>query len=153
MASEFTIAHILNNMVAAPAGVAAVKTVYESEDGILLCYGITKPTGTGYAPGCIFMHTDGGAGTAVYINEGTLAAADFENVWAADQQAALTTELTDLTHTAPGTPDYALQDLVQPAGYGFVSKDEGNSVLKVVQANKVRIAEIETALQAIGLLA
>ena len=68
-------------------------------------------------------------------------------------QAAATGALTNLTHTAPGTADYAIQDLVQPAGYGFVSKDEGNTVLKVVQANKVRIAEIIAALQAFGLMA
>lgn len=68
-------------------------------------------------------------------------------------QGAPTTALTDVTHTAPGTPDYAIQDLVQPAGYGFVTKDEGNTVLKVVQANKVRIAEIIAALQAFGVMA
>ena len=68
-------------------------------------------------------------------------------------QAAPTVALTDLTHTAPGTPDYALQDLVQPAGFGFVTKDEGNTVLKVVQANKVNIAEIIAALKAFGIMA
>lgn len=69
------------------------------------------------------------------------------------QAAAPTTALTDLTHTAPGTPDYALQDLVQNTGFGFVSKDEGNTTLKVIQANKVRIAEIATALKNLGVMA
>jgi hypothetical protein len=31
----------------------------------------------GYAPGCIFIHTDGGVGTTLYINEGTYASCDF----------------------------------------------------------------------------
>ena len=75
------------------------------------------------------------------------------------KSSAPTTALTDLTHTAPGSADYAIQDLVQSdvptagEGFGFVTKDEGNSVLKIVQANKVRIAEIITALQRAGVMA
>jgi len=41
---------------------------------------------------------------------------------------------TALTHTAPGTPDYAIQDLINSSAYGFVTKDEGNTVLKVLKA-------------------
>lgn len=41
--------------------------------------GPTVPTDTtaGYGVGCIFIHTDGGAGDAVYINEGTATSCDF----------------------------------------------------------------------------
>ena len=48
--------------------------------GVLLAYGTTVPTDTadGYATGCIFIHTDGGAGTALYVNEGTLTSCDFD---------------------------------------------------------------------------
>lgn len=47
--------------------------------GILDAYGTTVPAdnATGYATGCLFRHTDGGNGTALYVNEGTVAAADF----------------------------------------------------------------------------
>lgn len=41
--------------------------------------------------------------------------------------------LTAITHTAPGTPDYAIQDLTA-GGFGFVTKDEGNTVLSVIKA-------------------
>ena len=64
-----------------------------------------------------------------------------------------------MTYTAPGAADYAIQDLVQSdvptagEGFGFVTKDEGNTVLKIIQANKVRIAELEAKLQALGILA
>ena len=44
---------------------------------------------------------------------------------------ALTAGLTALTHTALGTPDYALQNLTL-TGYGFVSADEGNTALSVL---------------------
>ena len=64
---------------------------------------------------------------------------------------ALTTKLTHITHTAPGTPDYAIQNLVA-GGFGFVTADEGNTLLKVVLNLQVRLNELETKLQAIGAL-
>lgn len=66
---------------------------------------------------------------------------------------ALTPALTVLTHTAPGTPDYALQALVQNTGFGFVTADEGETVLNVIQNLATRVAELETKLTAFGLLA
>lgn len=48
----------------------------------LFDYGATVPTDTseGYSTGCIFLKTDGGAGTAFYINEGTAASSAFAAV-------------------------------------------------------------------------
>ena len=66
--------------------------------------------------------------------------------------AALTTQLTTITATAPVTPDYAIQDLTQTTPFGFVTKDEGNSVLAVVRNLQLRVAELETRFQAYGLL-
>jgi len=60
--------------------------------------------------------------------------------------AALTAQLTSLTHTAPGTPDYALQDLTDTGGFGFKTKDEGNSVLAVILNLQTRVAELEARL-------
>lgn len=64
----------------------------------------------------------------------------------------LTANLTNITHTAASSPDYALQDLVQNTGFGFATKDEGNTLLAVVQNTKTRVAELETKLVALGLL-
>lgn len=69
------------------------------------------------------------------------------------KSSALTTQSTSITHTAAGTSDFAIQDLVQPAGYGFVSKDEGNTVLEVLLNLQTRMAELETALKRAGVLA
>jgi hypothetical protein len=68
-------------------------------------------------------------------------------------QSALTATLTPLTHTAPGTPDYAIQALTVTTPYGFVSSDEGNTVLKVIANLQTRVSELEAALQAVGILA
>lgn len=68
------------------------------------------------------------------------------------QQTELTDELTTVTFTAPGTPDYAVQDLVAAVGYGFVTKDEGNTVLSVIANLQTRVNELETKLVAYGLL-
>lgn len=50
--------------------------------GVLFAHGPTVPTdGTaGYATGCLFQHTDGGAGTALYCNEGTATSCNFDAV-------------------------------------------------------------------------
>lgn len=64
--------------------------------------------------------------------------------------AALTTALTTVTCSAPGTPDYAIQDLVAATGYGFVTSDEAQSVIKVIANLQVRVNELEARLQASG---
>lgn len=67
--------------------------------------------------------------------------------------AALTTQLTSITSTAPGTPDYAIQDLINTSAYGFATKDEGNTVLSVIANLQTRVAQLESRLQALGLIA
>tara|TARA_R110002020_G_scaffold35671_8_gene107445 strand:- start:2626 stop:2850 length:225 start_codon:yes stop_codon:yes gene_type:complete len=51
-------------------------------DGILIAYGTTVPSDAaeGYGTGCLFMQTDGGDGTSLYVNEGTNASANFNAV-------------------------------------------------------------------------
>ena len=66
--------------------------------------------------------------------------------------AALTAQLTTITSTAPVTPDYAIQDLTQTTPFGFVTKDEGNSVLSVIANLQTRVSELEARLQALGLI-
>lgn len=71
------------------------------------------------------------------------------------RQAEITDELTTITHTAPGTPDYAIQDLVDSSGgatFGFATKDEGNTVLSVIANLQARVNELETVLVTFGLL-
>jgi len=50
--------------------------------GALLAEGLTVPAdaSTGYAPGCIFLHTDGTAGAVVYVNDGTSTSSEFNAI-------------------------------------------------------------------------
>ena len=66
--------------------------------------------------------------------------------------AANTAALTTITSTAPGTADFAIQDLVNSSAFGFVTKDEGNTVLAVIANLQTRVAELESKLQTYGML-
>lgn len=83
-----------------------------------------------------------------YLNGATI-----ENPVYTAKGAALTTQLTSITSTAPGTPDYAIQDLTDTGGFGFATKDEGNTVLSVIANLQTRVAQLESRLQALGLIA
>ena len=48
--------------------------------------------------------------------------------------------------------DYAIQDLVNSSAFGFVTKDEGNTVLSVIKNLQDRVAELEAAMQTYGML-
>ena len=53
-----------------------------ADEGLLFASGATVPTdaAAGYQTGCIFQHTDGGAGTAFYVNEGSVTSCNFDAV-------------------------------------------------------------------------
>jgi hypothetical protein len=65
-----------------PVSSATVTVVLRDGLGYaLLAYGLIVPdTLAGYAIGCIFIHTDGTAGTTLYANEGTTTTADFDAI-------------------------------------------------------------------------
>jgi len=76
-----TVQYRLQNMVPGPAGGAAPTVMYESEDGILQCYGTTVPTDadTGYAPSCHFQKIDATTlDTVLYVNISSKASCDFD---------------------------------------------------------------------------
>jgi len=53
-----------------------------SVKGLLDDSGLVVPTdgASGYETGCLFRHLDGGDGTALYVNEGTVASCDFNAI-------------------------------------------------------------------------
>ena len=103
----------------------------------------TKPIGVAYED----QQLDG---AIIGTSGGT---AGFFGTTPVSKAAALTAALTTITATAPGTPDYAIQNLTNSSGYGFVTSDEGQSVLKVIANLQTRVGELESRLQAYGLLA
>lgn len=91
--------------------------------------------------------------TGLKIGTATTQKLGFYNTTPVVQGAALTAQLTAITHTAAGTPDYALQNLVQNTGFGFATADEGNTALAVIANLQARLAQVEARLEAIGLIA
>lgn len=81
-ADRYSLAYHHDNMIPSPAGIASPRIIWKTEDGILLAYGKTVPAdeAEGYSPGCVFFHIDGGNGTALYVNEGTYASANFNAI-------------------------------------------------------------------------
>ena len=73
-------------------------------------------------------------------------------VVAASPAAALTAQLTTITHTAPSSDDFAIQALTQTTPFGFVTADEGNTVLKVIANLQTRLAEVEARLETKGIV-
>ncbi len=53
----------------------------ELNTGLLSASGVTVPSAVeGYQTGCIFQKTDGGDGTALYVNEGSVTSCDFNAI-------------------------------------------------------------------------
>jgi hypothetical protein len=67
--------------------------------------------------------------------------------------AALTTQLTTITIAdAAGTPDYAIQAVINSSAYGFASAAEAITFLYVVKNLQTRVAELEARLEAINVV-
>ncbi len=103
----------------------------------------TKPVGVAYEDPLLDGAVLGKSGGTVAFYGGTPVA----------KGAALTAQLTTITHNAPITPDYAIQQLTQTTPFGFVTQDEGNSVLSVVANLQTRLAQVEARLEAINIIA
>ena len=56
-----------------PAGTSTIKGLCNGADGYLFGYGTGAPlaAAAGFAKGCIYIRTDGSAGTMTYVNEGS----------------------------------------------------------------------------------
>lgn len=74
-------------------------------------------------------------------------------VISASTESALTEQLTTVTCSNPGTPDYAIADPTVTTPYGFTTADEFLSVVKVIANLQTRVGELEDKLQALGVLA
>ncbi|HVD98668.1 MAG TPA: hypothetical protein VNB90_10735 [Cytophagaceae bacterium] len=97
--------------------------------------------------GSILYCEDGGIGSHLCVlNE----AGDTMRFY---KESALTSQLSTITYTVPGTADYTIQNLTNSGGYGFATQDEGNSVLAVIANLQTRIHELESKLQNMGFLA
>jgi len=149
-----TTANTAGNTLTVQAGGATSGATDKAGGDLLLYPGVS--TGSAESGIQLYGCVAGASGTAdrtqtkaIQILGNKLA---FYNVTPVTRPTALTAQLTTLTHTEPGTPDYAIQNLTNTSPYGFVTQDEGNSVLKVIANLQTRVSELETKLQSLGLL-
>lgn len=66
--------------------------------------------------------------------------------------AAITAALTNITFTAPGTPNYT-PVVTNVVPYGFATADDANTVLSVIRNLQDEVADLKSRLQANGLTA
>jgi len=149
--------HVTTGAAAAGFGVG-VEFENENSTGTNVVSSLIESTlstvGAGWLGDLILSAADS-AGTREGVRirgSGAVAQLGFFGIVPVVRPTALTAKLTQITHTAPGTPDYAIQDLVDVGGFGFITKDEGNTVLSVVKNLQVRVDELETKFQGLGLL-
>lgn len=152
--ARHTTANTAGNNLTIKSGGATSGATDKNAGDLILSSGIS--TGTGFGRVLIQTAPAGGAGTSdntpatmIEVNDNKIG---FFNVTPVVRQTELTDELTTITHTSPGTPDYAIQNLTNTTPYGFVTQDEGNTVLSVIANLQARVNELETKLTAYGLL-
>ncbi len=100
-----------------------------------------------------YNHVSDGRPDGTMVGNSSTDLVGFYGTTPVDQPSALTAQLTTITHTAAGTPDYALQNLVKDSGYGFATADEGNTCLAVIANLQTRLAQVESRLEELGLVA
>ena len=93
-----------------------------------------------------------GTGTGTTFATATNQKLAFYGAVAVAQQSVLTANVGTVTFSEPTTPDYAIADLTNIGPYGFVSADEGQSLLKVVANLQTRVNELSARLVSYGLL-
>jgi len=149
-----TTANTTGNSLTIQAGGATSGATDKAGGQLIL--GSGKSTGTGEGGVTLQGMVAGSTGTADNSYQDMIKILGnklgFFNVTPVVRPTALTTQLTTITHTEPGTPDYAFQDMTAVTPWGFASQDEGNTLLKVVKNLQTRMSEAETKLQALGLL-
>jgi hypothetical protein len=152
-AQRYTLAYHHDNMVPAPEGKSYVQTVWDTEDGITLCYGNTVPTDAteGYAPGCIFQHVDGsGLVDVLYLNVGTYASCNFDSVAGFAQQS----HIADPAAAASVTFTHSWNSSTDPtAAEGAALIADLGALKTAIDANNTAIDSINAALAATGITA
>lgn len=148
-----TTANTAGNTLTLQASGATVAATDKAGGGVILKPGTSTGTGESgvQVQGCVAGSTgtaDNSFSTMMQVLGNKVG---FYGVTPVVRPTALTTKLTDITFTAPGTPDYAMQT-VQLSGYGFATADEGNTALSVIKNLQTRVSELETKLQSLGLL-
>jgi hypothetical protein len=149
--------------VAQKVGTPSSVTVLEvdSSNNVTVAKGTTVPTATdaGFATGCFFIKTTGGAGTTIYINEGSATSCSFSAVSSASAVATVTggTGITAATVgagvTVSSSTGYTPTHIVKFAGSSTPEVDIDSSVVVTVTgalaASDIALAVVKAATNAV----
>lgn len=91
--------------------------------------------------------------TGTKIGTATSQKLGFYNATPVIQPTAMSANAGTITFVDENTPDYALSSLTTTSPAGFATLDEAQGFVEAVAAMQTRIDELETKLQALGLLA
>ena len=135
--------------------VLSVASAEDKDGGDLILSG-GESSGTGVSGVKIYGYGGGVAGkddaTTYKVIEVEANTLGFFSTAPVAKQAAMTTQLQTITHSAPGTTDYAIADPTQTSPWGFTSSDEVLTLLSVIANLQTRVQELENKLVAYGLL-
>ena len=129
-------------MIARVSKLLRMAQTTNEDGGLLFASGATVPADTtaGYRTGCIFQHTDGGSGTAFYINEGSVTSSAFAAV------AGLTAAQEALLSATAGTAA-ASKAVILDASKNIA----GINSIELVQGAPAAITDGNTAITAANL--
>jgi hypothetical protein len=139
-----------NNFVISSTGAVTVKTTINALTGYQL-NGATVIDSSGLTLSAKNLITD--TTTGMKIGTATNQKIGFFNATPVVQPTALTTQLTTVTFTAPGTPDYAWGAGTNTNAYGWTTNDEFKTAASVIANLQTRVSELETKIKALGLIA
>lgn len=140
--------------------------LFNTVDGCILAYGQTVPSDTtaGFATGCIFIHTDGAAGSSAYVNEGSNTSCDFDPLpnngpvstytqtySTADRTVAAPTGTT-LAGTLTGTVDSTMEDVAAIAlstSDTYTDAAVNAAVNTAITATNLQLKELQTTVNAL----
>ena len=132
------------NLASWIAGTANQVTVADDGDGTVTLSG-PQDLAAGSSPTFTGANLSGLTASRMVSTDGS------KNLQSSTPGAVLTTQVTTLTHSEPGTPDYAIQDATA-GGFGYVTLDEFLSHVKATANLQARVAELESRLQAHALI-
>jgi hypothetical protein len=128
--------------------------IAEAETALAGCGLIAGGTAIVSTTAKVYDYLDKGCTDGTIFGKASTNKLGFWGATPVDQPAAMTTALTTITCTAPGTTDYAIQSFLGTiATFKYVTATAAKTVAKCVINAQTRMAEVETVIKELGIVA